>query len=295
LDLRKLYKETVAVDRLSFTVDEGEVFGFLGPNGAGKTTTVKMLLGLVRPSGGSARVLGDSPGSIAALGRIGFLPEHFRFPPWFDAGEFLDFSGSLCGMPAGERRARVPQVLELVGLSEHAGRRLGQFSKGMAQRIGLAQALLNHPRLVFLDEPTSGLDPIGRLEFMEIIRSLRRDGVAVFLNSHLLGEVEATCDRVAVIKAGRLARQGTLAELTGPDLEVEISAEGITPELKESLGRFGVLAGEDHGTLRVLLHDREALPELVAALVHGGARVFGVMPRKPSLEELFVRIMEETP
>ena len=192
-ELRKVYGNTVAVDSLTLTVDRGEVFGFLGPNGAGKTTTVKMLLGLVHPTGGQARVLSHSPNAPAVMDRVGFLPEHFRFHPWLTANDFLDLHGRLYGMPANERRQRIPQLLKRVGLADWADTRLSKFSKGMSQRIGLAQALLNEPELVFLDEPTSGLDPLGRLEVRDLIRELRSAGVTVFLNSHFLSEVEVTC------------------------------------------------------------------------------------------------------
>ena len=205
--LRKQYGALTAVDGIDLQVDAGEVFGFLGPNGAGKTTTVKMLLGLVAPSAGEARVLGCRPGDPAAMRRIGFLPEHFRFPPWLTAYNFLDTHGQLYGMTASQRRTRIPELLERVGLGGRARSRLGEFSKGMQQRVGLAQALLNEPALVFLDEPTSGLDPVGRYEVREIIRELRQRGVTVFLNSHYLSEVEVTCDRVAICET-RPARTG---------------------------------------------------------------------------------------
>ncbi len=240
--LCKQYSALTAVDRLDLCVDAGEVFGFLGPNGAGKTTTVKMLLGLVRPTSGEARVLGCRPGDPAAMRRIGFLPEHFRFPPWLTAHNFLDMHGQLYGLSAAERRARIPQLLDRVGLGGRARSRLGEFSKGMQQRIGLAQALLNEPALVFLDEPTSGLDPVGRYEVREIIHELRQRGVTVFLNSHYLSEVEVTCDRVAIVKRGRVVRAGTLESLTRGSTQIEIRAAGLTDALVAGLARWGEVA-----------------------------------------------------
>ena len=207
-DLSKNYGETVAVAGLTLTVGQGEVFGFLGPNGAGKTTTVKMLLGLVAPSAGEARLLGRRPGDPAIMGRVGFLPEHFRFPAWLTAADFLDVHARLYGLSAAERRVRIPKLLARVGLGDRPRSKLGDFSKGMLQRVGLAQALLNDPALVFLDEPTSGLDPLGRREVRDLIHELRAAGVTVFLNSHFLSEVEVTCDRVAIVKRGRIVRLG---------------------------------------------------------------------------------------
>lgn len=304
--LRKTYKDLVAVHGLDLTVADGEVFGFLGPNGAGKTTTVKMLLGLVHPSAGSASVLGRAPGDPMAMRRIGFLPEHFRFPPWLTAHAFLDMHGQLFGMSPAERRAAIPPLLDRVGLGGRARSRLGEFSKGMQQRVGLAQALLNHPRLVFLDEPTSGLDPVGRYEVREIIRELRDAGVTVFLNSHYLSEVEVTCDRVGIVRGGMLARIGTLEELTAGTAEIEIRAAGLTDAAVAGLARWGTVrfaepaakstggTGGD-GPVRLLLHaaNEDTLPDVVAHLVGHGARVYAVAPVRPSLEELFLRVMAE--
>jgi ABC-2 type transport system ATP-binding protein len=296
--LRKQYGELVAVHDLDLSVAEGEVFGFLGPNGAGKTTTVKMLLGLVKPSGGLASVLGRPPGEPAVMRRIGFLPEHFRFPPWITARDFLDMHARLYGMTADERRARIPQLLDRVGLGGRGRSKLGEYSKGMQQRVGLAQALLNRPALVFLDEPTSGLDPVGRYEVREIIRELRKDGVSVFLNSHYLSEVEVTCDRVAIVKGGQLMRVGALDELTRGANEVEIEAKGMTPEIVAGLGRWGPIvsvgeAGNGAQKLTLQVAGDDALPEVAAYLTGRGAQLYALTPQRPSLEELFMRVMSE--
>src|SRR5215210_7234125 len=229
--LRKIYGAKVAVADLTLQVPRGEVFGFLGPNGAGKSTSVKMLLGLVAPSGGQARVLGQPPGHTPTMARIGFLPEHFRFHEWLQAAELLDLHGRLYGMEPAARRQRIPELLEQVGLAEHARRPIAGFSKGMLQRIGLAQALLNAPELVFLDEPTSALDPFGRMLVRGIIHDLKARGTTVFLNSHLLGEVEATCDRVSFIKAGRVLRTLALKDIAEGQLHVELRVDAITPAL----------------------------------------------------------------
>ncbi len=292
--LRKVYGRTVAVDHLTLSMERGEVLGFLGPNGAGKTTTMKMLVGLVHPTSGQARVLGRPPGDPAVMGKIGFLPEHFRFHPWLTAANFLDFHARLLHMPDERRRKRIPELLEQVGLADRARSRLAEFSKGMLQRIGLAQALLNEPEVVFLDEPTSGLDPVGRREVRELIGELRRDGVTVFLNSHLLSEVEMSCERVAIIKRGRLVRIGTLEELAGETLEVEIRADGLTPEVRVGLERWGQVIREEKDLLTLTVADREALPAIARHLVESGARLYAMSPRRLSLEELFVRIMKES-
>ncbi|MFB3909054.1 MAG: ATP-binding cassette domain-containing protein [Candidatus Eisenbacteria bacterium] len=286
----------VAVDRVSFDVRPGEIFGFLGPNGAGKTTTIKMLLGLVRPSAGEARVLGRRPGDPEAMARVGFLPEHFRFPGWLTAAELLEMHGRLYGIDAARLRVRVPELLERVGLGDRARTRLGEFSKGMSQRIGLAQAILPDPDLVVLDEPTSGLDPIGRREVREILREQRAGGAAVLLNSHLLGEVESTCDRIAILKAGRIARLGTLDQLSAGELEVEVHADGLTPALLDRLALSGgrvATAEPDGSRARLLVARKEDLPAIAEALVAGGARLYRFAPRRLSLEEMFVRILED--
>src|SRR5438552_1645281 len=249
--LVKTFGAKVAVADLTLGVPRGEVFGFLGPNGAGKSTAVKMLLGLVRPDGGAARVLGDRPGHTATLARIGFLPEHFRFHEWLQATEFLDLHGRLYGMSTAERRKRIPEVLELVGLIEHSRRQLSGFSKGMLQRIGLAQALLNEPELVVLDEPTSALDPFGRMLVRGIIRELKALGTTVFLNSHLLGEVEATCDRVSFIREGVVLRTIALRDVEAEGLTVELRVDTVTRELLAALSDLVVewrfLDGETPG------------------------------------------------
>jgi ABC-2 type transport system ATP-binding protein len=298
--LRKQYGAISAVDGIDLTVGAGEVFGFLGPNGAGKTTTVKMLLGLVAPSAGEARVLGKRPGEPEAMRRIGFLPEHFRFPAWLTAYDFLDMHGRLYDMSHTARQLKIPQLLSRVGLGDRMRSKLGEFSKGMQQRAGLAQAVMNDPALVFLDEPTSGLDPVGRREVRDIIHELRNNGVTVFLNSHFLSEVEVTCDRVAIVKRGRVVRAGTLDELTGGATEVEVRAGGISGALLAGLERWGRIkdkraAPENDGVTRVMLavESEDVVPAVADYLVTGGARLYALAPQRLPLEELFMRVMHE--
>jgi len=299
-DLVKKYGDFTAVKGISFDIKEGEIFSLLGPNGAGKTTTIKMLLGLVHPTSGEAFVLERRPGESQAMARIGFLPEHFRFPPWLTAYNFMDMHGQLYGLNAAERRARIPLLLERVGLGGRSQSRLGEFSKGMQQRVGLAQALLNHPSLVFLDEPTSGLDPLGRYEVREIIRDLRSQGVTVFLNSHYLSEVEVTCDRVGIVKGGRLVRVGTLDELTASASRIELRVSGLAEAALAGLSQWGQVhaAGEPVDGIQRLLLDvpgEDVLPKVASYLVQQGAQIYALAPQRPSLEELFMRVMSEGP
>ena len=289
--LRKLFGPTVAVADLSIALGAGEVFGFLGPNGAGKTTSVKMLLGLVAPTSGRGQLLGAPLGEPAARARVGFLPEHFRFHDTLTAIEFLRFHGRLYGLRGNDLDARIDRLLTRVDLLDAADRPLHGYSKGMLQRVGLAQALLNDPQLVFLDEPTSGLDPLGRLLVRNIIDELRTAGVTVFLNSHLLGEVELTCDRVAFVKRGRVVAERRLGE-TGGTLEVALRITPFSGAVAEGLRQFaaGVRLAEDDA-LVLQVADERVVPEIVRWLVARDVQVHAVQPRRKSLEEVFVEVM----
>lgn len=293
-ELRKVFNQTkVAVEGLTLDVQRGEVFGFLGPNGAGKTTAIKMLLGLVRPTSGSAHLFGLPIEQPEARAGVGFLPEHFRFHEWLRAGEFLDVHGQLYGMRRADRASRIPHLLEQVGLADAAPKRLKTFSKGMLQRIGLAMALLPRPALVILDEPTSGLDPFGRLLVRDVIRAARNEGTTVFLNSHLLSEVEITCDRLAFIRGGRVLRAGSMQELTAGLVRVVIRLESAPDSLLDDLARWGgSVARLDERSLTLTLPDESRLPDLNAWLVGQGLRVYALAPQQASLEELFLQIME---
>jgi len=289
--LRKRFGPKLAVADLNLSVPRGEVFGFLGPNGAGKTTSLKMLLGLVDPSGGSARVLGAPLGDRKARSRVGFLPEHFRFHDWLTGRELLRYHGQLQGLSGADLERRIENQLGRVDLLDAAHRKVREYSKGMLQRVGLAQALLHDPELVFLDEPTSGLDPIGRLLVRDLIRDLRSRGVAVFLNSHLLGEVEATCDRVVFIKQGRTVRELRLTD-TPDTIEVELRVQGLDDGGFDGLARFGVIV--DPGPpIRMTVPQESTLPEIPAWLVSRGARLYEMRTVRRSLEALFLEIMGE--
>jgi len=289
--LRKVFRDKVAVADLSLIVLPGEVFGFLGPNGAGKTTSIKMLLGLVAPTSGEARLLGVPLGDHRTRARIGFLPEHFRFHDWLTATEFLYLHANLYHMPRKLARRRTAELLDLVGLTPHASQKLREFSKGMLQRVGLAQALLNDPALVFLGEPTSGLDPVGRRLVRDIIRELRARGKTVFLNSHFLSEVEITCDRVAFVKHGEVLRTSTLQTLMDGELSVEVRARNLRPEVVTGLSRWSRDVRADGERLSFTLAGEAELPAINRYLIEGGAEVYALQPRQISLEDLFIQIV----
>ena len=290
-NLRKVFGDNVAVRGLTLQVARGEVFGFLGPNGAGKTTSIKMMLGLVAPSGGGGQLLGQPMGHRATRARIGFLPEHFRFHDWLTGREFLTLHGQLYGMRADRLRARMAELLERVGLAPFALKPLRTFSKGMLQRIGLAQALLNEPDLVFLDEPTSGLDPVGRRLVRDIIRDLRSRGTTVFLNSHLLSEVEITCDRVAFIKHGEVVQTSALTSLVDGATRVTLRARALSAEALAGLGQWGRDIRADGETTTLTIDDEQALPAITRYLVGQGAEVYALTPQHVALEDLFIQII----
>jgi len=293
--LRKVYGSKVAVEALTLTVERGEVFGFLGPNGAGKTTAMKMLLGLAHPTSGDGSLLGLPISDPRSRQRVGFLPEHFRFREWLRADEFLDLHARLHRVRKMLRARRIAELLDLVGLADAADRRLSAFSKGMLQRIGLAQALISDPELVFLDEPTSGLDPLGRRLVRDIIDQLRERGTTVFLNSHLLSEVEITCTRVAFIAEGRVRHITSLDDLGDGLLEVDLRVGQVDEGLVRGLGRWSqqVEVAPDGHTLTLGLADESALPEITRWLVGRGTDLYSLSPRTLSLEDLFIRIVED--
>jgi ABC-2 type transport system ATP-binding protein len=291
--LRKVFGDRAAVKGLTLQVSQGEVFGFLGPNGAGKTTSMKMLLGLVAPTSGKASLLGAPIGDRPTLARIGFLPEHFRFQEWLTAGEFLQLHGELLGMEKQALQQRQDELLERVGLTDFRNKLLRTFSKGMLQRIGLAQSLLNHPALVFLDEPTSGLDPVGRRLVRDVIRELRAEGTCVFLNSHLLSEIEVTCDRVAFIRHGEVVRILDIASLDGNQSVVTIRAEGLTPDVISAMKHWGSDLQAEDGHVTLTVQDETHIPELNRYLVEQGVKVFAITPARRSLEEIFIETVGE--
>jgi ABC-2 type transport system ATP-binding protein len=300
IELRKEYRRTVALAGISMTVERGEVFGFLGPNGAGKTTAVKLLLGLARPTGGEAMVLGAPAGDVETRRKIGYLPELFRFQAWLTAREVLLLHCRLLGMPKMRWTSAVGGSLETVGLADRADDKVGSFSKGMQQRLGLGVALLGEPELVILDEPTSALDPVGRHDVREVVRHLRERGASVFLNTHLLEEVEHVCDRVAVIDKGRTIATGTLPELLGQGTRLRLQVRGLDSRWWEGAGGFrefgrfaGLEAADAGGEDWVLVEGLapERVPDLVRAIVAVGGDVCALVPERKSLEDRFLELL----
>ncbi len=291
VELTKRFGHTVALAGLSMTVPRGEVFGFLGPNGAGKTTAVKLLLGLLKPTSGEGWLLGRPVGDLQTRRRIGYLPELFRYQGWLTAAEVLALHCELAPLPGSGWQDEISTALETVGLTERAGDRVATFSKGMQQRLGLGAALLGEPELVFLDEPTSALDPVGRHDVREIIRGLAARGSAVFLNSHLLSEVEQVCDRVAVVDHGRVIAEGTMDQLLG-GTAVRVRAAGLSQANKNALSSFGRI--DDEGDQMTFANiDPVRVPELVAAIVSMGGRVYEVAPRHQTLEDRFLQLLAD--
>lgn len=291
MHLSKTFGEKTAVKDLTLTVERGEVFGFLGPNGAGKTTSVKMLLNLITPSSGEGFILGEPLTNPMVRQKVGFLPEHFRFHDWLKGEEFLKLHAELYHLPKEVARRRVPELLERVGLSQHAQKKLRNFSKGMLQRIGLAQALLNEPALVILDEPTSGLDPVGRRMVRDIIAELRQKGTTVFLNSHLLSEVEITCDRVAFIKQGEVVHISSLKSMLEGELRIEMRIKNLDAEVLGGLARWSKNVHLEGERLTLDARQEEDLPEINKYLVERGAKVYSLQVKHISLEDLFIQIV----
>ena len=294
-ELAKRYGRITALAGLTMSIPAGDVFGFLGPNGAGKTTAVKLLLGLARPTAGEGWVLGaplsDRGAHRRARRGVGYLPELFRYQHWLSAREVLRVHCELIGLERQTWNAEIKDALGLVGLSDRADDRVGGYSKGMQQRLGLGVALLGRPALVLLDEPTSALDPVGRHDVREVIRALKARGTTVFLNSHLLTEVEQVCDRVAIVDNGRVIQVGTLDELLTTDA-VRVRATGLDGGTDDALRTFGEVSREGEWiVVRGIAADR--VPELVHALVELGGRVYAVEPRHESLEDRFLSLLEK--
>lgn len=290
--LTKMYGKKIGCSEICLSLGEGQIFGLLGPNGAGKSTLVKTLVGLLFPTSGTAQILGRPLGDLGARRKIGFLPENFRYQDWLTGEELLSFHASLYGMSGAGRKQRIPAVLEQVGLEGKEKQKVGSYSKGMQQRVGLACALLPDPDLIFLDEPTSALDPLGRREVREIMVELRKKGKTVFLNSHLLSEIEMICDRVAIINKGRIVAEGTLEKLLSKTVEVEMQVEGLTPQMLAEISALCRSVTTNDRLIKLSLGDREEIPALAEAVVRNGGRLFSLESRHSSLEDLFIDLIQ---
>ncbi len=301
--LRKVYKSFLgtpveALRGVDIRVERGQAFGLLGPNGAGKTTLVKVLLGLVHPTGGEARLLGDHAGTPAARRRIGYMPELRNYPRFLTASRCLDLFGRLHGIPAAERRERIGRGLADVDLGKWAEHKVGTFSKGMKQRLALAQALLNDPEVLFLDEPAEGIDPLGRVVVRNILRRALDRGTTLFMNSHLLTEVEMVCDEVAILHHGKVVESGVLAELTSRERQYRLTVasdfervpavlDGVISEIEEVKAAAGLAAWN------LTVRDRDALNTAIDRLRRENILVDAIEPVRSSLEEVFLRAIDD--
>jgi ABC-2 type transport system ATP-binding protein len=287
-----------ALRDVAMQVRAGEIFGLLGPNGAGKSTLVKILLTIVKPSRVTGTLMGKPVGHRATLGRVGYLPEASRFPDYLSGAQVLDYVGGLHRVPRAVRRRRSAELLGLVGLTGWEGKPLRTYSKGMRQRLGLAQALVNDPALVFLDEPTDGLDPVGRREVATVMRELRQRGITVFLNSHLLGEAERLCDRVAILAQGRVVRQGTVHELTSQGRRYELRIEGLLPNeasLLQLIGSLGGRVSPEPDGVSTCIHletgRSQFLQPVIDALRSHGITIDAIIPQRQTLEDYFIGVV----
>jgi len=281
-----------ALDGITLTVDRGEVFGLLGPNGAGKTTLVKVLLGITRLDTGTAEVLGRPVGDVETRTRVGYLPEGHRYPLHLTGEGVLRWFARLSGVPDAEINGRAPKLLERVGLSRWAGVRLRKYSKGMVQRLGLAVSLIHEPELLFLDEPTDGVDPLGRAEIRKILLEERQRGTTIFINSHLLSEIERICGRVAIVSHGKILRAGTVSDLTDQGLSYRLDAGPVSAEVLESIRRVATSVTANNGSLHLCVPNLEGLNACLDSLRGAGNLIRQVSEEKNTLEESFIKILE---
>lgn len=291
------FRRTVALENLNLEVREGEIFGILGPNGAGKSTTIKILMGILFPSHGQARIMGHPLGDKSVKSKIGFLPENPSFYDYLKGEEFLDYYGELYGMSKAERRKRIPELFDLVGLPDHAPNLpLKGYSKGMIQRIGVAQALLNDPKLVVLDEPQSGLDPLGRKEIRDIILALKERGKTVFFSSHILSDAELICDRVAIVNRGKLVAMGDLSSLLSARVkEYEVVASGLSRQTIDAMRPHSQKFIERERDVLMIFDKSDPVDEVLRRVVNEKAQLVSLTPRRETLEEYFIREVTREP
>ena len=290
----KTYRGGVrALRDVSMRVERGEIFGLLGPNGAGKSTRVKSMMTVIAATKATGTIRGKPVGYKRALARVGYLPEHHMLPKYLTGRQMIDHYGALSGVPRSDRRQRIGELLELVRMGDWGNKRIGTYSKGMMQRVGIAQALINDPDLVVLDEPTDGVDPVGRREIREVLVTIRDAGKTVFLNSHLLSELEMVCTRVAIMVQGQVSSQGTIDDLTRHSLRYEIELEGPPPDPLPESGLTIVSAKPDRCVLMRSGADAGPVQPIIDALRRGGHVITSIRPVRESLEDLFMRAVQD--
>lgn len=294
-DVKKVFRGRVhALRGIEMQVHGGEIFGLLGPNGAGKSTLVKIMMTVVRPTAASGTLLGRPIGHKRTLARVGYLPEHHRLPPYLTGAQLLDFHAALAKVPCHDRHRRAGELIELVGLTEWAKKKVSTYSKGMQQRLGMAQALMNDPQLIVLDEPTDGVDPVGRRDIRDVLVRLREEGKTIFLNSHLLSELEMVCDRVAILVKGLVVQQGTLDELTEESQRYEIVIDGPPPEWVAQDEAMRIEAKEDGRSLIIIKGEQpEAVQPIIDRLRGDERTIISVRPVRETLEDLFMRAVTD--
>lgn len=292
-ELTKQYTNGKGCMDIRIEVHQGEVYGFLGPNGAGKSTFIKTLVGLLFPTSGSAEILGRPLGDLEARKKMGYLPELFKYQEWMTGKDLLKFHSQLYKLESSKIPSKIDEVLEMVNMKGSEQYKIGTYSKGMQQRIGMASALLCDPELIFLDEPTSALDPIGRKEVRDMILTLKQMNKTVFLNSHLLGEVEQVCDSAAIISHGHIVKQGLMSDLLKGQNSLEIEADQVGFELLEQLKQYDPEMIYDGGVIRLKLRELSDTPDIAALIMKGGAKLYSFKPQSNKLEDLFIQLIEK--
>jgi ABC-2 type transport system ATP-binding protein len=293
-NLTKHYGRIEALRGVSLTVERGQIFGLLGQNGAGKTTLIKVLLGITRLTGGAAQLLDEPAGSVRVRRRVGYLPEDHHFPDYHSGASLLDFYGALLEMPRAERRKRIPAVLEQVGLKGRMHSKIRTYSKGMKQWLGIAQAIFHNPEVIFLDEPTDGVDPVGRREIRVLMQQLKDEGKTIFLNSHLLGEVELICDHVAILQKGAIIRTGTVADLTHLQNHFILGLAPGQPFPREEVQKQGYLVNPSGEMWEISLRDGQSIDPVIDLLRGRGLSIRRLIEKRQTLEDLFVQSVEAT-
>jgi ABC-2 type transport system ATP-binding protein len=291
-DLWKTYGTIEALKGVSIRVEPGEIYGLLGQNGAGKTTLIKILLGIVHKTLGDATILGAPAGTVDVRKSVGYLPEDHAFPGYHTGYSLMDFYGQLYGLSRNERQVKIPEMLEIVGIRNRMDSRIRTYSKGMKQRLGIAQSMFHNPAVIFLDEPTDGVDPVGRREIRDLMQRLKGEGKTVFLNSHLLGEVELICDRVAILSQGQLARQGTVAELTRQQNRFVIGLADGQKFPTDEVTRLGFTVEQVAGFTEVVLPDGKSIDQVLGMLQSRGLNLRHLVEKKQSLEDVFVSMVD---